>query len=56
MPRKFGVVVEGHPHHIVQRGNNRRAIYETENDRRIRLQLIEEFSEKYKLSILGVTA
>ncbi len=53
MPRKARVVVEGLPHHIVQRGNDRRITYETDMDRRVRLQLLEEFSQKHGLNILG---
>ena len=53
MARKARVVVEGLPHHIVQRGNDRRPIYETDTDRRIRLRLLQEYAEKCGLSIWG---
>ena len=53
MPRKARIVVEGIPHHIVQRGNDRRITYESDMDRRIRLQLLEEFSQRYGLTIWG---
>ena len=53
MPRKAQVVVEGLPHHIVQRENDRRMTYEIDMDRRVRLQLLEEFSHKYGLTIWG---
>jgi len=41
MPRPHRLVAAGYPHHIIQRGNNRQAIFFEEADRR------------YFLSVLG---
>ena len=53
MSRLARVVAVGTAHHITQRGNARRAVFETDSDRLAYLSLIAEFSRISKLSILG---
>jgi putative transposase len=53
MARFARVVVVGKAHHITQRGNNRRPVFETDTDRRVYLGLLQEQSERYGLTLLG---
>lgn len=52
MPRIARVVAAGLPHHITQRGNYRQAVFSDNEDRLRYLSWIEEYSHKYKLSML----
>ena len=42
MPRVARIVVSGWPHHVVQRGNNRRDVFFVDDDRRMYLKLLRE--------------
>lgn len=53
MPRLARVVGVGLPHHIVQRGNCRQRVFESEYDREYYLRLISECSSRAGLSILA---
>jgi putative transposase len=53
MPRIARVVATGLPHHLTQRGNNRLRIFFNQADRLAYLDLIQEYGEKYKTSILA---
>jgi len=53
MPRHARVVFEGVAHHITQRGNYRQSIFEDDADRKKYLQLVGEYSEKYKTKIFA---
>ncbi|MFA7428087.1 transposase [Mesotoga sp.] len=53
MPRHARVVFEGVAHHITQRGNYRQNIFEDDSDRKRYLQLVGEYSEKYKTKIFA---
>lgn len=53
MPRHARVVFEGVAHHITQRGNYRQNIFEDDADRKKYLQLVGEYSEKYKTKIFA---
>lgn len=53
MPRIARIVAVGLPHHITQRGNYRQDIFLDDNDRRQYLSWIQEYSNKYALSILA---
>ena len=53
MPRVSRKVIEGIPHHITQRGNNKQDIFFVDDDRRVYLDTLKEQSEKYGLSIMG---
>lgn len=53
MPRLARIIAPGAPHHITQRGNYRQDIFDDDNDKRRYLIWIEEYSQKYNLSILA---
>jgi putative transposase len=43
MPRRRRLVVPNLPHHVVQRGHNRRPVFDTDHDRMVYLATLEEF-------------
>ena len=47
MPRKARFFVADVPTHVVQRGNNRQAIFFADNDYRVYLGWVGEASERY---------
>jgi putative transposase len=47
MPRISRAVATGFPHHIVQRGNNRAAVFFNQEDRAVYLFLLKRYSEKW---------
>ena len=51
MPRRGRVFVPAYPHHIVQRGHNRQAVFLTEEDRSSYLTTLCEFREKLGVQI-----
>ena len=51
MPRIARVVVENHPHHIIQRGNRRQQVFFQNKDYIEYLKLLKQNSEKYKTEI-----
>lgn len=53
MPRRARIVVEDMPHHITQRGNFGQKVFESDIDSRKYLAWVQEYSYKYKLSILA---
>ena len=53
MSRQARVVVEGVPHHVTQRGNNRQDIFLADEDRHFYLKTLREKSEPFGLTILG---
>jgi len=53
MARLSRVVVPGLPHHITQRGNNRRDVFLCGEDRKVYLSLIQKYCERYGVSILS---
>ena len=53
MPRQRRVVLPGRPHHITQRGNNRRDVFFEDSDRELYLSLLREYAAKYQVEILG---
>jgi putative transposase len=53
MSRQRRVVLPGCPHHITQRGNNRRPVFFDERDREVYLALLARFTAQYSLTILG---
>jgi putative transposase len=52
MPRIARVAAVGLPRHITQRGNYRQDVFLDDNDRKNYLLWIQEYSQKYHLSIL----
>ena len=53
MPRQRRVVLAGRPHHITQRGNNRRDVFFEDSDHELYLSLLREYAAKYQVKILG---
>jgi putative transposase len=51
MARLPRLTLPGHPHHIIQRGNNRQAIFATAADRQMMLDLLEENARKFGVAI-----
>ena len=51
MPRIARAVVAGFPHHIVQRGNNRAAVFFNQEDRAVYLFLLKKYSEKWNTPV-----
>ena len=52
MPRIGRIVAVGFPHHITQRGNYRQDIIVDDKDREKYLLWVQEYSQKFGLSIL----
>lgn len=52
MPRMGRIVAVGFPHHITQRGNYRQDVFLDDNDRRHYLSWVQEYSDKFGLSIM----
>lgn len=53
MARFPRVVSPGVPHHVTQRGNARRPVFETDTDRLIYLALLNTYSPLHQLDVLG---
>ena len=53
MPRSSRVVAIGYPHHITQRGNSGQKVFFDNEDRERYLSWIQEYGDKYKLSMLN---
>lgn len=53
MPRRARIAVANYPHHIVQRGHNRRAVFVTDRDRLTYLETLREFRAELDLKIYG---
>ena len=51
MARLPRLTLPGHPHHIIQRGNNRQAIFATSADRQMMLDLLDENARKFGVAI-----
>src|SRR6266849_9968154 len=51
MGRIARVVAQGVPHHITQRGNARQIVFNDAKDRRIYLELLRYYTEKFRLRI-----
>ena len=52
MPRIARTVVQGFPHHVVQRGNNREEVFLSDEDKGVYLFLLKTYSEKWSSTIL----
>ena len=53
MPRIARVCAEGYPHHITQRGNNKDVVFFDDEDRRIYLEVLRRYKNKYGMKILA---
>ena len=51
MSRQARISLPGYPHHVIQRGNNRQAIFATDADRRDMLNLLLEASRLHNVAI-----
>ena len=51
MARLPRLTLPGYPHHVIQRGNNRQAIFVSSGDRQFLLELLGENSEKFGVDI-----
>ena len=54
MPRISRAVAVGFPHHITQRGNYRRGVFEKENDYLRYIEWLMTYTRKYSLKIKGL--
>ena len=52
MPRKTRTIRSGEYYHIVSRGNNHQWLFETEDDFKFYLRMLERYSQKYNVQIL----
>ncbi len=46
MPRIARIVATGYPHHIIQRGNNKQAIFFNDKDKYVYLDLLKKYSKE----------
>lgn len=53
MPRSARFVLSGHPFHLTHRGNNKRQIFYSDEDRRKYLFWFEEARQKWKVRVLS---
>jgi len=53
MPRRRRIAVANYPHHIVQRGHNRRPVFVTDRDRHSYLDTLQEFRMELALKVYG---
>jgi putative transposase len=53
MPRLARIVVEGYPHHVTQRGNNKQNTFLENEDYRIYLELFENYRAKHNLGVIA---
>jgi len=53
MPRKVRVLVPGCPHHIVQRGHNRNAVFVADEDYQFYLENLLEWKQKLGIKLYG---
>jgi putative transposase len=53
MSRRSRVVIPGFPHHVTQRGNNRRDVFFRNADRETYLKLLRQYCSQYAVDILG---
>lgn len=53
MARKPRIAVAHYPHHIVQRGHNRRPVFITDKDRLKYLETLQEFRQELVLKVYG---
>ena len=51
MARLPRLTLPGYPHHVIQRGNNRQAIFTTTADDRALLELLEENAKKFDVAV-----
>jgi putative transposase len=53
MPRIARAVAVDCAHHITQRGNNRQDVFFVDDDKRVYLELLKQYCEKYELQLIA---
>jgi len=53
MPRTGRLVIPGYPHHVVQRGHDRQAVFSEPADYRLYLDNLREFKDELEVSVLA---
>jgi hypothetical protein len=53
MPRLGRIVLPNYPHHVVQRGHNKQAVFAEEADYLYYLNTLEEFKDLYDIKVYG---
>lgn len=53
MPRRKRIVALDVPHHVTQRGNNRRTVFFDDGDREVYLSLLVENCERFGVGLMG---
>ena len=53
MPRMARVIAAGLPHHVTQRGNNCQRIFDSDEDRRVYLKLLRQYTEQHRVAVWG---
>jgi putative transposase len=53
MGRKARIIIPGYPHHIVQRGHNRQDIFRDDGDRRLYMQMLTMYIERYNCPLMA---
>ena len=51
MPRPPRIIVPGLAHHVTQRGNYRQKVFYREEDRRLYLDMLRDYSRHYGVSV-----
>jgi putative transposase len=51
MARLPRISIPGYPHHVIQRGNNRQAIFLADDDRRRMLELLEDYARQFEVAV-----
>lgn len=51
MARLPRLSVPAYPHHVIQRGNNRQPIFQTDADRRRMLELLDEYARQFEVAV-----
>ena len=53
MPRIARIVIPDVPYHMTQRGNNRQDVFFVDDDRRVYLEFLGQYSRQFGLNVLG---
>jgi putative transposase len=53
LARQPRFTVPGYPHHVIQRGNNRQAVFADDEDRRIWLELLRAHARAHQVAVHG---
>lgn len=51
MARLPRLTIPGYPHHVIQRGNNRQAVFASDADRQYLLDLLAEYATKFRVAV-----